>query len=75
MLFDALLDSVSYQLAATVQAAGKIKFLQIIIGNLLLLNIPMSYIILSRGGSDPGILIISIFLTFFAFIWGIAPLV
>lgn len=45
----ALVDSISYPLMSAAQATGKIKKYQMIVGGLMLLNLPLSYIFLSIG--------------------------
>ena len=46
VLLDALLDSVNNPVIALMQATGKIKYYQIIVGSILLLNVPISYVLL-----------------------------
>ena len=48
-LTDALIESVSYPLMALNQATGKIKIYQIVVGGILLLNFPISWLILKCG--------------------------
>ena len=45
----ALIDSLSYSLQTIAQATGKIKLYQIVVGGMLLLNLPSSYILLKSG--------------------------
>lgn len=49
VLMNALIDSLSYSLQTIAQATGKIKFYQIIVGGMLLLNLPTSLIFLYSG--------------------------
>jgi hypothetical protein len=44
-----MIESISYPLMTAVNATGKIKLYQIITGGLLVLNLPLSYIILKLG--------------------------
>ncbi|MDG5813851.1 oligosaccharide flippase family protein [Chitinispirillales bacterium ANBcel5] len=48
----ALVDSLSYALMTAAQATGKIRNYQIVVGSILLLNIPASYVLL-RAGHPP----------------------
>lgn len=49
VIINSLIDSFTYVIGATVQAIGRIKWYQIIIGGLLLLNLPVSYWLLKLG--------------------------
>lgn len=49
ILIDSLINSLSSSLMTAFQASGKIKKYQITIGSILLLNIPISYFLLSYG--------------------------
>ncbi|MCX9111810.1 hypothetical protein OKS80_02720 [Aeromonas veronii] len=49
ILIDALITSLSGSLMASVQATGNIKRYQAIIGSILLVNVPVSYFLLSNG--------------------------
>lgn len=44
IIFNILIDCVSAPLMTSAQATGKIKLYQIIVGGVLLLNLPFSYI-------------------------------
>jgi hypothetical protein len=48
-LFDALIESISALLMAAVQATGKIKAYQSVVGGILLLNLPTSWIAVYAG--------------------------
>ncbi len=50
-LIDAIICSISYTLGAAIQATGKIRNYQIIVGTVLLLNFPISYITLKMGNN------------------------
>jgi O-antigen/teichoic acid export membrane protein len=67
-LIDALIDSVSFPLMAAAQATGKIKLYQSVVGGILLLNLPVSWLILLLGASAPAVMVTAIFLTLSAFI-------
>jgi O-antigen/teichoic acid export membrane protein len=67
-LFDVLIHSISYPLMTAAQATGKIKLYQSVVGGILLLNVPVSWIILFMGAPAYSIMIVSIILTFIAYI-------
>lgn len=48
-LIDALVNSVSYTLGTAIQASGKIKAYQAVVGTLLLLNFPIALVLLCNG--------------------------
>ncbi|EGR4210437.1 lipopolysaccharide biosynthesis protein [Vibrio cholerae] len=60
VLIDALITSLSGSLMASAQATGKIKLYQAIVGGVLLLNLPLSYLFLSRFGNAYSVFWISI---------------
>lgn len=60
ILVDALINSLSGSLMASAQATGNIKRYQAIIGGVLLLNLPLSYLFLSNGGSAHTVFYVSI---------------
>lgn len=49
VLFIALIESIGNPIMAAVQATGNIKWYQLCVGSLLLLNLPISYILLYLG--------------------------
>ncbi|MGC8823778.1 MAG: lipopolysaccharide biosynthesis protein [Bacteroidales bacterium] len=49
ILLNTLIDSLSYSFRMAVQATAKIKYYQIIVGGLLLFNVPVSYIFYKLG--------------------------
>ena len=49
VLIDGLINSLGIPLISVVQATGKVKKLQIYVGGVLLLNLPLSYLALSAG--------------------------
>lgn len=62
-----LIESISGSLMMSVRASGKIKIYQIIIGGLLLLNLPLSYLSLKSFSKEPQtVLLVSILISFFA---------
>lgn len=46
VIINALIDSLSFSLQTVAQATGKIKFYQSVVGGMMLLNLPISYILL-----------------------------
>jgi O-antigen/teichoic acid export membrane protein len=67
-LIDALIDSISYPIMTVAQATGKIKLYQSVVGGILLLNLPVSWVLLLRGAPAYSVMITAICLTFIAFI-------
>jgi O-antigen/teichoic acid export membrane protein len=67
-LIDALIDSVSFPIMAAAQAAGRIKFYQSVVGGILLLNFPVSLVILRLGGPAYSVMVTAICLGVIAFI-------
>lgn len=68
VLIDALVDSVSYPIMTLAQATGKIKLYQGVVGGILLLNLPVSYVLLKCGLPAYSVLVAGICITFIAFI-------
>lgn len=66
ILIDALIDSLGYQIMTLAQATGKIRGYQIVVGSVLLLNLPISYLLIRNGASPVAVFIVSIVLTVFA---------
>lgn len=60
ILVDALITSLSGSLMTSVQATGNIKRYQVIIGGIILFNLPLSYFVLSNGGSAHTVFYVSI---------------
>lgn len=56
IIINILIDSISSPLITSAQATGKIKLYQSVVGGILLLNLPFSYLLL-RIGSEPYIVI------------------
>ena len=67
-LVDALIDTISYPLMAAAQATGKIKLYQSVVGGVLLLNAPIAFVVLTFGTAPYSVFIVSISITFIAFI-------
>mgnify|MGYP003317749700 CR=1 FL=1 len=66
VLVDCLIDCLNYQIMTLVQATGKIKLYQSVVGGILLLNFPVSFFILKFGAPAYYVLLISVILTIVA---------
>ena len=67
-LVNILIDSMSRPLVTAAQASGKIKLYQGVVGGLLILNLPISFLFLKLGFSPETTLWISIFITILALV-------
>ena len=56
----ALIDSISYPLMAVVQATGKIRLYQAVVGGARILNLPVSYVFLRLGFAPQTVFIVEI---------------
>jgi len=63
IMVNTLLETLSYSAGATIQATGKIKWYQIIIGSIVILNFPITYFALYVGLPPYTSIIIAICLT------------
>lgn len=61
-----LIDSLSPSLMTAAQATGHIKLYQFVVGGILLLNVPASYIILKAGGAPQTVFYVAIILSVIA---------
>lgn len=68
VLIDALIESISYPLMTLAQATGKIRFYQAVVGGILLLNLPVSYIVLHFGAPAYAVMLVAIALSVTAFV-------
>ena len=68
MVINVLVNVLSETLITIVQATGRIKFYQIIVGSLLICNLPLSYIFLEYGASPESTLYVSILISVIALI-------
>lgn len=64
-IINAIIEALSYPLVTVMLATGKIRNYQIIVGGMLLLNLPLSYILLELGSQPESILIVSIIISHF----------
>ncbi|WP_157937907.1 MATE family efflux transporter [Vibrio breoganii] len=67
IILDTLVNGYSGTLKSSVQATGKIKAYQIVVGSMLLLNLPLSYLSLVVYESPMLPYVVGIFLSFIAF--------
>lgn len=65
-LIDALIYSLSGSLQTLVQATGRIKRYQLVVSGILLLNLPLSYLLLSTGFEPQSTFFISIIISLLA---------
>jgi len=63
IVINLLIDSLSGPLMIGTQATGKIKYYQIVVGTLVFLNLPLSYLVLKQNNIPEQIFIISILLS------------
>jgi O-antigen/teichoic acid export membrane protein len=68
ILIDALIDSIGYQFNTIAQATGKIRLYQSISSVIILLNLPISYIVLKFGYPAYSVMIIAICIACITFI-------
>jgi O-antigen/teichoic acid export membrane protein len=66
-LVDALIDSINSPLMAAAQATGKIKIYQSVLGGILLLNLPVSWIAVHGGAPAWSVMVVAILLTLVVF--------
>ncbi|MBN1601400.1 MAG: hypothetical protein JW915_07310 [Chitinispirillaceae bacterium] len=64
IIIAALIDTLSYSLMTAAQATGDIKKYTIVVGSLMLLNLPISYLFLKLGFNPAIVFYISIIITF-----------
>ena len=68
IIINILVDCISAPLMTSAQATGKIRLYQTLVGGLLLLNLPFSYVILKMGYEPYVVIYVSITLSIFALI-------
>lgn len=68
IIVNILVDCISAPLMTSVQATGKIKLYQSIVGGVLLLNLPFSYFILKAGGQPQTVIYVGITISVVAFL-------
>lgn len=62
-LINAMIDAVSGPLITTVQATGKVKVYQVVVGTTFILNLPLSYILLKNGFAPSSVYALNICIT------------
>ena len=67
-LMDCLIESVSYPIMTLAQATGKVKVYQSVVGGILLLNLPFSWICLSLGMPAYSVFVVAIIICILALI-------
>ncbi|MEY0453071.1 lipopolysaccharide biosynthesis protein [Proteus terrae] len=67
VVIDSLISGFSGSLKSSVEATGRVKYYQMVIGGILLLNLPISYMILTTVKKPEVPFLISILLSLFAF--------
>lgn len=60
VLIDALIDSISYPLMTLAQATGKIRLYQAVVGGILLLNLPVSYVALRFDAPAYSVMLVAV---------------
>ena len=68
-LIDAVIDSISYPLMTLAQATGRIRLYQSVVGGLLLMNLPLSYLALKMGFPAVSVMVVAIFVSIAALIF------
>lgn len=63
ILINIIIESISRPLITAAQATGNIKLYQFVVGGILLLNIPLSYVVLKVGYPPTSVFIVNIALT------------
>ncbi len=66
IIINSLLDSISFALIDAALATGRIRNYQMVIGSIVMLNLPLSYIALRLGGPPYIVLMLSIVISFIA---------
>jgi O-antigen/teichoic acid export membrane protein len=67
-LIDMLIDTISYPLITVAQATGRIRLYQSVVGGILLLNLPLSWLALSFGMPAYSVMVIAICISLMAFL-------
>lgn len=72
LLIDSLVGSFAYVMSASIQATGKIRLFQLIVGGLFLFNLPVSYVVLKSGFPPVSTAVVSVIVSvvaMFARLW------
>lgn len=68
----AIVDSVAYPLQTSVSATGHIKWYQIVVGGLVIMNLPVSYVFLRMGYPPETTMYVALFISLLAHVLRIA---
>lgn len=68
IIITSMIDGISNPFMRAVDATGNIKKYQIIVGGLLLMIVPISYVVLKLGGAPYSVFIVHIVISFLAFV-------
>lgn len=63
LLIDSLVGSFAYIMSASIQATGKIRLFQLVVGGLFLFNLPVSYVVLKLGFPPVSTAIVSVIIS------------
>ena len=66
VIYNILIDSLSPPLMTAAQATGRIKLYQFVVGGMLLVNVPASYLVLKNGGEPYTVFYVAIVLSLLA---------
>jgi O-antigen/teichoic acid export membrane protein len=69
LLITGLLESLSYPLMTLVHATGRIKVYQLVVGGIVLCNIPFSYLLLEAGEAPISVFLVGLLLAIPAYIF------
>lgn len=67
IIITTMIDAISNPIITLVEATGNIKVYQIVVGSLLLMILPVSYVVLKLGGAPYSVFIVHIIFSFLAF--------
>lgn len=68
IIITAIIDSLSNPIIKLVESTGNIKYYQLIVGGILLMIVPVSYIVLRLGGAPYSVFIVHVILSVIAFV-------
>lgn len=71
VILNILIDSLSPPLMTAAQATGRIKLYQFVVGSILLINVPASYLVLKNGGEPYTVFYVAIGLSLLALLFRI----
>ena len=71
VIYNILIDSLSPPLMTAAQATGRIKLYQFMVGGVLLINVPASYLVLKNGGEPYTVFYVAIGLSLIALLFRI----